>query len=452
MGISISKVALTAFELANEFYIALGSGFWGIAVLINHGLQNQRYGGTFCLSTITAVCLIYLMNSETIMEASKRKIIVISGCDSGLGFSMALHLCDRGFMVLAGCLDMKSDGAKKLRSAGVRSFDLNVTSVESVSNAVKYVSKVIEENSGNELWAVINNAGVMVFAEFEWQTDKLMSDQITVNLMGNMRMTKGFAPMLRQYRARLINVSSHCALESLPGLSVYGASKAAIKGLTDSLRVELGKYGVTVISFIPGSFPTQSNILARQMDYVYEMRSAFTKEQEEFYGDYFQRYNAYLGSIANPNPARKLNYPDLYLQLEHALLAKRPKYRYKVEPLRYCIYHALFRYSPLCLRDYFVEMFVRMPRYDPPNQESILTLNTVMSMRSNYDQSTVSDGWTDSQYSKYRREDDTFRFDLKESQELLDDAAAVGKRLTSVDLRQAPHHRETSVSSSQAYL
>jgi len=102
------------------------------------------------------------------------------------------------------------------------------------------------------LRALVNNAGVMVFGEFEWQTQALMEHQINVNLLGTMRITRELMPILRENRSRIIVISSHCADEPLPGISIYGATKAALHAWTTSLRVEVGKYGVEVVSFIPG--------------------------------------------------------------------------------------------------------------------------------------------------------------------------------------------------------
>lgn len=92
----------------------------------------------------------------------------------------------------------------------------------------------------------------MVFGEFEWQTQPLAEYQVNVNVLGTMRITRELMPILRENRSRIIVVSSHCADEPLPGISVYGATKAALDAWSTSLRVEVGKYGVEVISFIPG--------------------------------------------------------------------------------------------------------------------------------------------------------------------------------------------------------
>jgi hypothetical protein len=163
---------------------------------------------------------------------------------------------------------------------------------------------------------------------------------------------------------RLINITSHCSFTCLPGLSVYGATKAGVKAFSDGLRVELSKYGVKVIIFTPGSFVSESNIMARHPEHVHEMHRAFNREQRAFYEEYFQRYHAFLLGIPIPKVPKPLDNHTLYRKFEDALLLESPKHAYKVEPFRYAFYHFLFKISPVPLRDYFVLKFVKLPEYD----------------------------------------------------------------------------------------
>lgn len=236
-----------------------------------------------------------------------------------------------------------------------------------------------------ELWAVVNNAGVMVFGEFEWYTEKIINHHIDVNLLGTMRFTKALCPLLRQYRgnlpsppsllsllqlhvpARLVTVTSHCASEVLPGLSVYGATKAGLSGWCDGLRVELAKFGVRVIKFVPGSFVTQSDILAKQVERSFEMNAMLSDEQTAVYGEYFRRYNAYLSTFCGKRLPVKVDDAGLYETFDRAVLDVEPRSVYVNEPLRYKVYHWLFRWSPVAVRDFLVTKFMMMPEYDRSN-------------------------------------------------------------------------------------
>lgn len=170
------------------------------------------------------------------------------------------------------------------------------------------------------------------------------------------------------FLGRIVNVTSHCAKANLPGLAVYGATKAAIQSFSDGIRVELKKYGVKVVTFVPGSFAKQSGIMANHVEQTYEMQKNFTPEQKLFYNDYFKRYNAYLNCLTTPEGVIKIKEDSLYSSFEHTLLDESPKAEYINEPMRYKIYHAIFKYSPTCVRDIAVTYFMTMPEYDPNTQ------------------------------------------------------------------------------------
>lgn len=102
------------------------------------------------------------------------------------------------------------------------------------------------------LQCLINNSAVMIFGEFEWQTEDQIRNQVEVNLLGTMRITRELMPMIRAHGSRIIVISSHCNIQPLPGVAVYSASKAAITAWTNAIRMELKKYGVKVVCFIPG--------------------------------------------------------------------------------------------------------------------------------------------------------------------------------------------------------
>lgn len=158
-------------------------------------------------------------------------------------------------------------------------------------------------------------------------------------------------------------MTSHCALKTLPGVSVYGATKAGLQAWSDGLRVELGKYGVRVTTLIPGSFTTQSNIMSKQVDNVYEMFSSFTPEQKNFYEDYFKRYNAYLALLTGPTTPRKIEDEKLYKVFEGALLEEQPKRIYRCENWKYTFYYGLFNIVPFRVGDFLVCKFMRMPEF-----------------------------------------------------------------------------------------
>jgi len=211
----------------------------------------------------------------------------------------------------------------------------------------------------------------MCFGETEWQTNDQIDSQIDVNLAGSIRVTKSFLPLIRQHKSRIINVTSHCGLRSLPGLPIYSATKAGLVAFTEGLRLDMEKYGVEVVNFIPGSFVTSSNIAANQTKHADKMRESMKTEQLNFYGDFFERYNDYLKFIASKKDPQMVE-SNIMETFEEALLETPPKTRYICEPLRYKLFHVLFKITPRKITDYLLYKFVSMPLYDPKKSISNL--------------------------------------------------------------------------------
>lgn len=126
----------------------------------------------------------------------------------------------------------------------------------------------------------------------------------------------------------------------------------------------MNKYGVDVVSFIPGSFPFSSNIMARQALHAAQMRGAMDSEQLGFYGEFFDRYNSYLNAISGEKEPQMVD-TNIIETFESALLDVPARSRYMYEPLRYTIYHFLFKITPQILTDFLLYKFVALPEYDP---------------------------------------------------------------------------------------
>ncbi|KAG5331381.1 BDH protein, partial [Acromyrmex heyeri] len=298
-------------------------------------------------------------------KINARDLIVITGCNSGLGYSLAMHCRAKGAMVLAGVREIptaaNSNAIETLKNKGVIVHQVDIADEQSVWDFRHKVKELLEERQ-LVLRALVNNAGVMVFGEFEWQTQKLAEYQVNVNLLGTMRMTRELMPILRENHSRIIVISSHCANESLPGISIYGATKAALLAWTTSLRVEVRKYGIEVVSFIPGGFVEESNIMKRQRLHFDEMRQHMSEEAKEFYGHYFTQYVEYftMPYLTESRDSVKLSNPTIYETFDNALLNVYPSAIYRCESWRYFFYRILFK-TPMFMRDRLVQRFVISP-------------------------------------------------------------------------------------------
>ncbi|XP_063220923.1 uncharacterized protein LOC134530196 isoform X1 [Bacillus rossius redtenbacheri] len=157
-----------------------------------------------CAAAVAAAGCCWMAARSLARRGSRadRALVVLTGCDSGLGFSLALRALARGAVVLAACLDERGPGAARLRQAGATVAPLDVTDGDSVQRLARRAADLVRDDPGLELIALVNNAGVMVFGEFEWQTERLIRHQVEVNLLGTMRVTKAFCPLIRQHKGQ----------------------------------------------------------------------------------------------------------------------------------------------------------------------------------------------------------------------------------------------------------
>lgn len=265
------------------------------------------------------------------------KVVLVTGCDTGIGHELAKHLDSMGFQVFAGCLDTASEGAQRLRveaTSRLRLVNMDVRREDQVAAAVHF----IQENMlcGEEgLYAVINNAGVCVCGEFEWQTWAQINSQIEVNLLGTMRVIKQCLPLLKNGQGRVINVSSVAGLHGYPGLSVYCASKHALEGLSEVLRLELEKFKVDVITVQPGDFSKATHLLNTHHRNMNEMWGEMSPENRDEYKKYFIAYHDSIAKSGFTGQRRKplsVLPPSVLSGFERAILTKVPSKKYLLMP------------------------------------------------------------------------------------------------------------------------
>ena len=184
---------------------------------------------------------------------TNEQAIVITGSSTGIGKATALHLDRLGFKVFAGVRkETDAQALKQEASNKLRPIFLDVTDGDSVAAAVDTVAK----ETGGELYGLVNNAGVSLNGPLELVPTSEIKQLMDVNVLGLLAVTKAFLPLLRQNKGRIINISSGHGLLAIPDKSVYAASKFAVQAITDSLRVELRPFDVSVSSIVVGKVDT----------------------------------------------------------------------------------------------------------------------------------------------------------------------------------------------------
>lgn len=185
-----------------------------------------------------------------------KKVVLITGCDSGFGLNTARALASHGFTVFAACYDEANCILKRHPVDRVKVIGLDVTSVQSVRNAYETVEQFLRENASMRLHALINNAGVLSLGLTEWDSVDDISyftKHMQVNCWGQVRMVKRFLPLLRAAApgSRVININSMAARTTALPITGYAVSKAAAAAFSESLHLELSPFRIHTISVEP---------------------------------------------------------------------------------------------------------------------------------------------------------------------------------------------------------
>lgn len=161
------------------------------------------------------------------------KNILITGCSSGIGYDTAHYLDKNGYKVYATARD--AEDVQKLKNKGLDAYKLDVTSASDISDMLNIITK-----DGGELYGVFNNAGYGQPGALEDITTEVLKEQFETNFFGLHELTyQALKIMRKQGYGRILQHSSVLGFISLRFRGAYNASKYAIEGLCDTLRLEL---------------------------------------------------------------------------------------------------------------------------------------------------------------------------------------------------------------------
>jgi len=245
------------------------------------------------------------------------KTAIVTGANSGFGKLITLRLAQQGYTVIAGV--RQETNAKKLAeevknaalSESIHIEALDVTDTQSIQAFQKRL------NAYAPIHLLVNNAGTAYagFAE-EVPVDQYR-EQFEVNVFGVMEMTQAVLPLMTS-GAKILKMSSISGLMGMPALSPYVASKFALEGYTESLRIELAAFGIQAALIEPGSF--QTNIWNTSMNEqmtppaagskyttIYENMMAYIEAQKNNYGDPDEVAELVV-SLAEKKRLKKLRY------------------------------------------------------------------------------------------------------------------------------------------------
>lgn len=199
------------------------------------------------------------------------KTVLITGCSSGFGLAIAHYFLERNWKVIA-TMRTTIEGLFA-KSEHLRVLALDVREPNSIQRAI--------EDSG-PIDVLVNNAGIGLLGALEGTSMQAIRDIFETNTFGTMAMTQAVIPQFRERRAGVVvNVTSSVTIKSLPLLSVYTASKAAVNAFTESLAHELEPFNVRVNLVLPGRAPATDfgkNAQPRMQGSIPETYTAFAQQ------------------------------------------------------------------------------------------------------------------------------------------------------------------------------
>lgn len=185
------------------------------------------------------------------------KTAIVTGCSSGFGELIAIELAKTGYNVIATMRNLKKqDTLLKLAAAEsvtdkITVYPLDVTQPQSIEELKVFAQSLVSVD------LLINNAGYAQGGFCEELSVEEYRNQFETNFFGVIAVTQAVLPaMHRQGSGKIINMSSISGRFGFPGLSAYVASKHALEGYSESLRLELKPFGIDVVLIEPGSYRT----------------------------------------------------------------------------------------------------------------------------------------------------------------------------------------------------
>lgn len=185
-------------------------------------------------------------------------VVLITGTSSGFGLRTSIELAKRGYVVIATLRNerkkpiLQKEARRHAVEKRIHIFVMDVTRSDQIQQTIR---KAVERHGPIDI--LINNAGYAQGGFVEEVSVDAYKKQMETNFFGLVKTTQAVLPMMRKRRqGRIINISSVSGRIGFPGMSAYAASKFAVEGFSESLRLEMRPYNVHVVLIEPGAFRT----------------------------------------------------------------------------------------------------------------------------------------------------------------------------------------------------
>jgi len=247
-----------------------------------------------------------------------KKSILITGCSSGIGLCVAQGLAAKGYQVFASA--RRLEDVKQLAQWGLNSLQLDLDDSMSIQQALEQVL----QQTGGTLYALFNNAAYGQPGAVEDLSREAIRANFETNVFGTMELTNRILPVMRQQGfGRIIQNSSILGLIALSFRGSYNATKFALEGFTDTLRLELANTNIYLSLIEPGPITSQF----RQNAYA-----AFKKNINPAASPHQNAYRQMEQKLQKKGPVVPFTLPPeaVLKRVIHALESPKPQIRYYV--------------------------------------------------------------------------------------------------------------------------
>jgi short-subunit dehydrogenase len=226
-----------------------------------------------------------------------KKVAVVTGSSTGIGFETSLLLARNGFYTYATMRNLDKSkvitSLKQKEKLSLEILQLDVTADESVKEAI---NKITSEQERIDV--LVNNAGYALVGAFEELSIEEFKEQYETNVFGVIRVTQAVLPIMRNQRCgTIVNISSIAGKIGFPLTSAYVSSKFALEGLSESMAYEIEQFGIKVILIEPG-------VIKTNFDNNLKIGKRVHNNQNSSYAEMTQkRINGFKSRFENGSPS-----------------------------------------------------------------------------------------------------------------------------------------------------
>eukprot|EP01084_Bolivina_argentea_P239347 402309_1 len=283
---------------------------------------------------------------KIIPQNTSNKAILITGCGSGIGETLAFELNKLGFIVIATCRRKESVeniylSNKSFVSNGSKSFVLDISNKENILNTKKEIKSFLKANN-LILWGIVNNAGITYATPFEFHSYDVIKKVFDINLNGTINICHQFLPLiygrtvqLKGYKSanggRIVNISSVAGKYPFINASIYSTAKRGVSFFTKILRMEISpRFGIYCSCIEAGAFKTKmTTVNAYKKDWDNSIMDIKQNRKDDGIEQHY-KVDAEMSMVMKQHEEQKdlAYYDDLTVVTDdiiHALTARNPQ-------------------------------------------------------------------------------------------------------------------------------